>query len=452
MVRRRAGELPLESIETKNIVLLSRGNKLASSNSVEAAAIRVGGSPLLAQSSGVSTEVHAVPLGSPLVAHPALSYTTFLGIALVLFVCYLILPKGFRFQYCHAERRRYAKSKGSAKDIQAWVEATTAAKNSPKRLSDVLQQRRFMVQDVLDSRDEGDKALRRSPSPLKSDRQASPVPPSTSMKRYSSPTTAKRSVAFDSPTGRRSFNTDSTIYGSRTMSASSESINTGGGHDKYTNSGKVSLGSLDTKQSTGTSYTPKTWGSSLESPPSPKHPAISGTPTDHIVEETMERLSGRGIRLIAHGVTCDAKRVWIRLDQDTTSVTWQTEFPRRVPTVTGDVSIVLMRGSLHKIALPNVLYIDVGKKTTALKKRENANISDSLCFSLLTQNGSLDLQANSLLERDSLVACFSMVLDSIHSQDWRKLYEESPPPSQVISSPSVSSASGHIIPSDFVEV
>jgi hypothetical protein len=118
-----------------------------------------------------------------------------------------------------------------------------------------------------------------------------------------------------------------------------------------------------------------------------------------------------------------------------------------VPTLNGDVSIVLMRGSLHKIALPNVLYIDVGKKTTALKKVQNKDILDSHCFSLLTQNGSLDLETNSLLERDSLVACFSMVLDQIHTQDWRKLYEESPPASQATSS---SFSSG--IRSDLAEI
>jgi hypothetical protein len=106
-----------------------------------------------------------------------------------------------------------------------------------------------------------------------------------------------------------------------------------------------------------------------------------------------------------------------------------------------------MRGSLHKIALPNVLYIDVGKKTTALKKVQNKNVLDAHCLSLLTQNGSLDLQTNSLLERDSIVACFSMVLDQIHAQDWRKLYEESPPASQATTSTFTSG-----IRSDLVEV
>ena len=73
----------------------------------------------------------------------------------------------------------------------------------------------------------------------------------------------------------------------------------------------------------------------------------------------MARLQGRGIRLVAHGVHCDPKRVWIRLQEDADSssepsVTWQTEFPRRVPDQNGNVSIVLMRGSLHSIALKNI--------------------------------------------------------------------------------------------------
>ena len=191
----------------------------------------------------------------------------------------------------------------------------------------------------------------------------------------------------------------------------------------------------------------------LKTPPSPEHPALKKIPPNKIIAETMARLQGRGIRLVAHGVHCDPKRVWIRLqdsddnDNDDTngggkkgepSVTWQTEFPRRVPDQSGQVSIVLMRGSLHSIALKNVLYIDVGKKTHALQLTSSSNINsntsnavvpDTVCMSLLTQNGSLDLQANSKLERDSLVSCFSMILDDIHNEDWRALYEASPEPS-----------------------
>ncbi|CAJ1953477.1 unnamed protein product [Cylindrotheca closterium] len=165
-------------------------------------------------------------------------------------------------------------------------------------------------------------------------------------------------------------------------------------------------------------------------PPSPEHPALHTLPPNKIIAETMARLQNRGIRLVAHGVHCNPKRVWIKLDDESTSVTWQTEFPRRVPNQSGKVSIVLMRGSLHRIALCNVLYIDVGKKTNALQKLPES-VPAPCCFSLLTQNGSLDLQANSKLERDALVSCFSMILDDVHTEDWRAIYEATPEPSLV---------------------
>merc|ERR1719162_2338565 len=181
-----------------------------------------------------------------------------------------------------------------------------------------------------------------------------------------------------------------------------------------------------------------------KNPPSPEHPALKKIPPNKIIASTMDRLQNRGIRLVAHGVHCDPKRVWISLKEDEKigggsgrgepSVSWQTEFPRRVPDQTGQVSIVLMRGSLHMISLKNILYIDVGKKTHALQLTRD--LPDSTCFSLLTQNGSLDLQANSKLERDSLVSCFSMILDDIHEEDWRSLYEASPEPSLVSSAAS----------------
>lgn len=68
------------------------------------------------------------------------------------------------------------------------------------------------------------------------------------------------------------------------------------------------------------------------------------------------------------------------------------------------------------------MYVDVGKQTTALRRVENAAVSETLCFSLLTKEGSLDLEANSQRERDALVSCFSLVLDEVHAQNWRDIY------------------------------
>lgn len=70
----------------------------------------------------------------------------------------------------------------------------------------------------------------------------------------------------------------------------------------------------------------------------------------------------------------------------------------------------LKLGKLHQVPLSHIMYVDIGKQTTALRRVENAAVSEALCFSLLTKEGSLDLEANSPRERDALVQCFSLVM------------------------------------------
>jgi hypothetical protein len=189
--------------------------------------------------------------------------------------------------------------------------------------------------------------------------------------------------------------------------------------------------------------------------PSPHHPSISQIPNITILSKTREHLESKdGIRLIAHGVHCDPKTVRIRVDMDTLSLLWQTEFYKPMSSSAAKVNTtasttILMQGTEHKIALPNILYIDVGKRTSALTKIENSNLLDEWCFSLLTQNGSLDLQASTPIERDALVSSFSMILDQVHNRDWRNMYSDDGT-SSVISSSIVTS--NHKFPSDFVEI
>mmetsp|Transcript_2677 Transcript_2677/g.7136 ORF Transcript_2677/g.7136 Transcript_2677/m.7136 type:complete len:502 (-) Transcript_2677:314-1819(-) len=322
------------------------------------------------------------------------SYTLFLASCLCAWVLYLLLPRGVRKQYFRASRKRYARrlddsmpAAGYWMPVQAAMAQSEAGSSieagghrnnqNPDRpqhypagvIRNPHQHSRSAVPTTIDANERSISGLHSTPSP------AQMSPPRT---------------------GR--YNDDD--------------------EDNYaTASSRMTM---------------------MKTPPSPEHPALKRIPPNKIIAETMARLQGRGIRLVAHGVHCDPKRVWIRLQESKGQslepyVTWQTEFPRRVPDQSGQVSIVLMRGSLHSIALKNVLYIDVGKKTHALQLAKGG-VLDSVCLSLLTQNGSLDLQANSKLERDSLVSCFSMILDDIHEEDWRALYEASPEPSLANSS------------------
>ena len=180
--------------------------------------------------------------------------------------------------------------------------------------------------------------------------------------------------------------------------------------------------------------------------PSPAHPQIKPLPAEDVWRECYRRLQGKGMRLTAHGVQCPSKRIWLQY-QDTDNeqtLLWQTEFPRQIPP---SQRTVWVRGAVHRIPAGNVLYIDVGKKTTALMQA--TTVAPSTCFSLLTQAGSLDLQANSQLERDAIVSALSYILDQVHHDGaWRHLYDESStivsggsPGSRVIST-TASSAGG----------
>mmetsp|Transcript_442 Transcript_442/g.667 ORF Transcript_442/g.667 Transcript_442/m.667 type:complete len:329 (+) Transcript_442:176-1162(+) len=170
-------------------------------------------------------------------------------------------------------------------------------------------------------------------------------------------------------------------------------------------------------------------------PPSPKHPAIRNVPPKAINIETMKRLQTTGIRMTAHGVHCDPRKVWLTLDEH--SINWQSEFQREVPAIHGNRTMVPVRGSLHRINWAMIEYIDVGKRTDALKQA--THVAGHLCFSLLTLEGSLDLQANSQLERDTLVSCIGMKLDELLGGEWRQLAAAG---GATPSSAGVSSASG----------
>ena len=140
-------------------------------------------------------------------------------------------------------------------------------------------------------------------------------------------------------------------------------------------------------------------------------------PNDEIViSAAMQQLREPGVLIVAHGSRGKPKTVRLQLTE--TSITWRTETRKKHA---GKDTKPKM-GKLHSVPLSHIMYVDVGKQTTALRRVENAAVPEALCFSLLTKEGSLDLEANSPRERDALVSCFSMVLDEVHAQNWRDIY------------------------------
>lgn len=136
-----------------------------------------------------------------------------------------------------------------------------------------------------------------------------------------------------------------------------------------------------------------------------------------VISAAMQQLREPGVLIVAHGSRGKPKTVRLQLTE--TAVTWRTETRKKS---SAGVAKEPKMGKLHSVPLSHIMYVDVGKQTTALRRVENAAVSEALCFSLLTKEGSLDLEANSPRERDALVSCFSLVLDEVHAQNWRDIY------------------------------
>ena len=132
-----------------------------------------------------------------------------------------------------------------------------------------------------------------------------------------------------------------------------------------------------------------------------------------VISAAMQQLRDPGVLIVAHGSRGKPKTVRLQLTES--AITWRTETRRKG-------SNEPRMGKVHQVPLSHIMYVDVGKQTTALRRVENAAVSEHLCFSLLTKEGSLDLEANSQRERDALVSCFSLVLDEVHAQNWREIY------------------------------
>lgn len=105
-----------------------------------------------------------------------------------------------------------------------------------------------------------------------------------------------------------------------------------------------------------------------------------------------------GIKLIAHGTKCKPRPVWITLhcasiDQQQSPelkeyyncLTWRAE----INSATSKKKL----GNLRNVELFDIVGIELGKRSTALRRPQTTtNVKENDCFSLLTKTGTLDLQ------------------------------------------------------------
>jgi hypothetical protein len=306
-----------------------------------------------------------------------LGYTEFVIGCLILWVFYLFIPRGLRFTYCGSYPKRYA-----------WSDRIKR-----RRRQRNLPQHQQHQQQQLNTMNSGNSVV-----------SMNTVETSSTMNtNHRELSTLGIGTATDVTNG---------FYGDRQSMMISSSTTTTTTTPMPSIKGTQPFiqrrpQSLPEEEVVDFSTPPP---STMMNPHTPFSSAAASTFNDEIaISTTMQQLRDSGIQIIAHGSRGKPKKVRLVLTEN--AIEWRTESKRKNKV-----------GKMHQVPLTHIMYVDVGKATTALRRVENAAIPENVCLSLLTKDGSLDLEASSSLERDALVNCFSLVLDEVHAQNWRDVY------------------------------
>lgn len=312
-----------------------------------------------------------------------LHYTLTLLFFLALFVIYLLLPKGYRVEYFGAYPKRYA---WSARSRVARTRGSTIATVPATASSTTLRPQQQSAGNVVIYGGGGESTLKGT---------------TPTHRLVGALASASTSVTTST---KNFFTNDERAQQRRVRNAHLETTATN-------KQDEVTVTFDSNHPDTAKSRT----SPSMAATGSPNTPQQQQE--EIVISAAMQQLRDPGVLIVAHGSKGKPKTVRLQLTE--TAITWRTETKKKGV----DTSRVPPKlGKLHQVPLSHIMYVDVGKQTTALRRVENAHVPEALCFSLLTKEGSLDLEANSARERDALVACFSLVLDEVHAANWRDIY------------------------------
>jgi len=335
-----------------------------------------------------------------------LSYTAFCVCCLGLWALYLSIPRGYRFRYCGAYPKRYA-----------W-----SARTKRRRMRQLLQQPQQQQQNQnmsmsSSSWNQGQSQQQHySDSTVGTGSVVSTTESSSTMNTNHRELSAQ-GIGRDGITVTNNNNSHGHAHHQRYGSGG------GGGHLNHLQREipqslpeEEEVIDFTSPQQTTSIYRNKQYATPMQQqhnqqPSTPFSSSAASALNDEIaISTTMQQLRDTGVKIIAHGSKGKPKTVRLILTEN--AIEWRTESTRKKNKV----------GKMHQVPLSQIMYVDVGKQTTALRRVENASIAENVCLSLLTRDGSLDLEASSALERDALVNCFSLVLDEVHAKNWRDVY------------------------------
>lgn len=136
-------------------------------------------------------------------------------------------------------------------------------------------------------------------------------------------------------------------------------------------------------------------------------PALSGaakgggykdlSPQDEALRKTFHSVLKEGMTMLLH--TGDKTPKPIQLTLVGTELRWKA-------------AKVFARNQ-YKIDLRDIKFVEWGKQTSTFLKHPSMGASEDLCFSLITDKVTVDLEASSKVERDALVQGFSLVVSGL---------------------------------------
>lgn len=121
------------------------------------------------------------------------------------------------------------------------------------------------------------------------------------------------------------------------------------------------------------------------------------SPQDEALRKTFHSVLKEGMTLLLHTGDKNPKQVHLTLVG--TELRWK--------------AAKVFARNLYKIDLRDIKYVEWGKQTSTFQKHPSMGASEDLCFSLITDKVTVDLEASSKVERDALVQGFSLVVGGL---------------------------------------
>ena len=127
--------------------------------------------------------------------------------------------------------------------------------------------------------------------------------------------------------------------------------------------------------------------------------SVASSLHDEMLKQTLASVLAGGLTIIQHRPNAEPKPISIALDGAV--LRWRSK--------------KLIARHTYSLDLANVTSIEWGKHAVAFAKFNVSDVQDDVCFSLVTEELSLDLQCSSKTERDTLVHGISLMVGDAKS-------------------------------------